>query len=429
MIPQPCVFWLVSGVLILITVIPSALLPLIGWDYTLLSGSGVMKIHPSSYLAFLLAGTLVLLRWTERDLAGAWRRFIPLPVLVYGLAILSILAFMTFFHGGGSVGFMIDTLLMPAVVILLLQHLTLAQLARLFRIMVWIFTLNVGIALIEAVSGQRLIPFTVQGIVVVHDRRPTALLGHPLSNAHLTAVMLFLLLGCLHRRATKVLGGGFLALGLIAFGGRSAMVLFALCYCVYLCILFPRKARAGTLRWADLVLLSGGILLGPGVLLLVFALTPFGQLMLERMTWDDSAETRLSLFGIFRYLSPTDLLIGIPLERLNTYLLLLDIPWTIENAWVQLLVRFGLIFFAVFLWALSRLFRFLARDLPLEGVFALVLFLLIASSNNSLSGKGNILSVMTILAMSGRAHYHLIRTPDPVSVTAGTPVLVRQWQN
>jgi hypothetical protein len=401
---QRYIFLLVGCVLILITIIPSALLPLIGWDYTVLSGAGVMKIHPASYLAFLTLAILVLLQWTEQDLAGGRIRFIPLPVLMYMICILSILAFMTLFHGGGNVGFMIDTLLLPGVVMILLNHLTLAQQAALFKIFVWIFVVNVAIGIMESLIGQRLIPFTVQGVAVIHDKRPTALLGHPLSNAHLTAVMIFCVLGCLCGKATKVLIGSFLALGLIAFGGRSAMVLFMLSYLVYVGALFCRKILAGQLRWADLVLLSGGIMFAPAALVIIFTLTPFGQLMLERMAWDDSAETRLSLFGIFRYLSPLDLLIGIPLERFNLYLLMLNMPWTLENSWVQLLVRFGLIFFTVFLWALYRLFRYLADGLPREGLFALVLFLLIASSNNALAGKSNLLSVMTILAMTGKAY-------------------------
>jgi hypothetical protein len=415
---QRAILWLVGTVLVLMTVIPSALLLHLGWNDTLGSGNLAVKIHPATYLAFLTAIALVLFRWTEADMAGAWRRFLPLPILGYMIAILAILTFMTAFHGGGSVGFLVDTLLMPAIVVLLLRHLTTAQQAQLFRVMIGIFILNTAIALIESALGKRLIPFTVQGIPVLYDRRPTALLGHPLSNAHLTAVMLFFMLGCLGTRAAKVLGGGFLALGLVAFGGRSAMVLCGMLWLGYLPVLLYRKAVARQLRWVDLVLLSGGVMLIPPVFAGILTLTSFGQLMLERMIWDDSAATRLSLFGIFRFLSPLDLLIGIPLERFNMYLLLLDMPWTIENAWVQLLVRFGLIFFAVFLWALYRLFRMLAEDQPLEGRLALVLFLLIASTNNSLAGKSNILSVLTVLAITSKAYRNTLL---PQRLTAAWP--------
>jgi hypothetical protein len=407
---QHCLLWLVGGLVVLIAVMPASVLPLIGWDYALIQGVGVMKIHPTTYLAVLLLGGLVLFHWSEGNLNGGYTKFVPVPILIYIACILAILMFLTIFHGGGNISFMIDTLLMPGILLILLRHLTVPQQATLFRVMVILFVINVAIAILETLTGKRLFPFTVQGVEVLYDRRPTALLGHPLTNAHLTAVMIFLVLGCLLSKSGKVLVGSFLAVGLIAFGGRSAMVLFALCYIVYIAIVFWLKALRRQLTWGDLALLSGGAAFAPVPIVLIFAFTPFGQMMLERMTWDDSAASRIALFGIFRYLSPVDLLTGIPIERFNVYLFMLNMPWTIENAWVQLLVRFGLVFFALFLWALYRLFRFLAEDVPLEGVIALGLFLLIASTNNSLAGKGNLLSVTVSLVITGKA-YRAMRQP------------------
>jgi hypothetical protein len=264
-----------------------------------------------------------------------------------------------------------------------------------------------GIGVIESVVGKRLFPFTVQGIEVIYDKRPTALMGHPLTNAHLTAVMLFFMMGCLHAKAAKVLACGALAVGLVAFGGRSAMALFIVCYVVYLGVLFMKKAMERRLQWSDLALASGGMMLAPVLIVVVFALTPFGQNLLERLEWDDSAQSRLGLFGIFRYMDTYDLIVGIPLERFTTYLIMLNMPWTIENAWIQLLVRFGVIFFAVFLFGLYQLFRHLAEGQPLEGKFALVLFLLVASTNNSLTGKVNLLSVLAVLAITSKAYLSL----------------------
>ena len=213
---QRTILWLVCPIVVLLTIMPSTVLAMIGWGYTLFGGNGLTKIHPASYLAMLLTGFLMLFKWHEGHLTGGRIRFVPLPVLAYMVCILAILAFLTLFHGGGSVSFMLDTLMIPGLVIILLLHLTVEQQAWLFKLMIWIFLVNVAIAIGETVIGKRLIPFTVQGIPVLYDRRPTALMGHPLTNAHLTAVAIFFALGCLHTKAARVMVGSFLALGLIA---------------------------------------------------------------------------------------------------------------------------------------------------------------------------------------------------------------------
>ena len=401
---QRTILWLTGLVIVLLTFVPGSLLALLGWNYGGFGGNPLTKIHPASYVTLAVCGFLMLFRWNEKDLSGGRVHFIPLPVLTYMLCILAILAFLTLFHGGGSIAFMLDSLLMPGLVIILLQHLTPQQQATLFRMLIGMFVLNVAIGIAESLGGQRLIPFTVQGVEIIYDRRPTALMGHPLSNAHLTAIAIFFAIGCLHSKMAKVLIGGFFAVGLVVFGGRSSMVLGALMYLIYLAALLMRKANARQLQWSDLALVSGGLVLTPIVIVVIFAFTPFGQNMLERLTWDDSAQSRIGLFGIFGYLDTLDLLIGIPLERFKTYLILLDMPWTIENAWIQLLVRFGVIFFMIFLFGLYKLFRYLARGQNMEGLCAFVLFLLIASTNNSLSGKGSLLSVFAVLAITGKAY-------------------------
>lgn len=422
---QRTILWLTSCVVILLTVLPGTMLGLIGWNYSGLGGNPLTKIHPATYLALALGAFLMLFSWNERDLSGGRVRYMPLPVLTYALCIVAILAFLMLFHGGGSIAFMLDSLLMPAVVIFLILHLTPQQQAFLFRLLVALFVVNVLIGIGEALAGKRMFPFVIQGIEIIYDKRPTALMGHPLTNAHLTAITIFFAIGCLRTKAAKVLIGGFLAIGLVVFGGRSAMVLFALCYLVYLGVLFFRKSGTRRLQWSDLALVSGGLVLAPIVLVAVFTLTPFGQNMLERLTWDDSAESRIGLFGIFRYMDTVDLFIGISIERFNTYLILLDMPWTIENAWVQLLVRFGVIFFGIFLFGLYKLFRYLARGQTMEGLFALVLFLLIASTNNSLSGKGSILSVLAVLAITSRAYRSLAPSAAALPQLSPHPYTVR----
>lgn len=422
---QRSILWLTGLVILLITFVPGTVLSLMGWNYSGLGGNPITKIHPASYLAMALSGFLMVFSWNEKDLSGGRVRFVPLPILTYMLCILAILAFLTLFHGGGSIAFMLDSLLLPGFIIILLQHLTVQQQSTLFRIMIALFLVNVSVGIAESLIGKRLIPFTIQGIEILYDKRPTALMGHPLTNAHLTAIAIFFAIGCLHTKAAKVLAGGFLAVGLVAFGGRSAMALFALLYMVYLGVLLARKSTARQLQWSDLALVSGGLVLVPFAIVVIFAFTPFGQNMLERLTWDDSAESRLGLFGIFSYLDAIDLFIGIPLERFKTYLILLDMPWTIENAWIQLLVRFGIIFFTVFIFGLYKFFRYLAKGMPMEGLFALVLFLLIASTNNSLSGKGNLLSVLAVLAITGKAHLSLARTAQPLENLAPSAYTVR----
>lgn len=405
--PQRVLMPLMLLLTAMLMVMPGTLLYQVGWDYGSPTASPIMRLHPSTYYGLGLMGLMVLLHWNERDLATGRIRFVPLPVLAYVVCIATIFMFLLMFHGGGSIAFMIDTLLMPAIVLILLQHLSPHSKGIIFRCIAVLLSVNVLVALMEVMTGKRLIPFVILGYEVIYDKRPTALIGHPLANAAATAVAIFVFIGCLHNRSWKIMLGCLWAVGLIAFGGRSAMVLFALFYAGYFLWMMWQRSFASRLRWSDLTLISGGLLLVPIMIIYVFAFTPFGDIMLERLHWDDSAQTRLDLFHIFRFMDLGDWIVGVPNERFQTFLILLNMPWTVENAWVQLLVRFGAVFFVVFLYALYRLFRYLATGAPLEVKLALLLFLAIASTNNSLAGKGTGLSMIMVMVACGKAHASL----------------------
>ena len=128
-------------------------------------------------------------------------------------------------------------------------------------------------------------------------------------------------------------------------------------------------------------------IIAAGALALLLLATPMGDRFLDLGLSDSSVAHRFKAFNLLGYLSPLQLITGI---NFSTYSLLLEMNpelGIIENFWINLLASFGLILFVPFLISLGIFFRGMAHKASPATVAALIGFLLIASTNNSLSTK------------------------------------------
>ena len=387
------------------------LLESLGWPYSLAGGAVLTKIHPGSYC--ILAGFAVLLAQANpvRQL-GRMTRDAPAQ-MVFLLVVLTLSSYVLGRFGTAGSAFLFDVYVTPVLLGLLMSRLTPEQAARIFVALVMLLTLDAAIGIGEFALGMRLTPYKVDGLPVIEAYfRATALFGHPLQNALAMATGI-MVLPVLSRHPLLALGAALLmGASLVPFGGRSALfvtlVLAALAGP-------PAVLRILAARRFTYQQLTGWLLLtavmASGLLLAVAA---FGDRtrVLSGLRWDASANTRLLGLRILDTVSPMDLMFGIgPVEVKRRTDLLGSYNGIIglENSWLQLLLIFGGVGILGFVLSLFAWLRALLRGAPVGAWLAVVAFMVVASTNNTLSAKDTTLVLLVGLICGSRGYMMVSR--------------------
>ncbi len=115
---------------------------------------------------------------------------------------------------------------------------------------------------------------------------------------------------------------------------------------------------------------------------------------------DDNAMARIEVYGVFRFLSWGEILLG---TDINAVLRIVNerfgLPF-IESSFVVFAVQFGLVGAALLLGMLARLMRVLVAGSPGSVVMAVVAFFAVALSNNGLSTKTTSMFLIVSLAIA-----------------------------
>lgn len=401
--------WLLfaAGIVLYMT-LPAALLSLWGVPYDSPGGSVLVKFHAGTYV--LAVATLLLCAGGGnplRGLAGALveERWLSLHILSTAL----LLAYSIFRYGSSGSAFVIESLMMAPICALGVTRMDAAERRRLFRLIMVLIAANAALAIGESLLHLRLVPYTVSGGVAIKDLyfRSTALQGHPLENAILTAVLALLALelriGWMARLGLMAL----LMLALLAFGSRTGFALTLAALASAMVLVAGRGLLAG--RYSYRAIMGAGAL---AMLLLALgiggaAALGLGERIFGQALWDDSAQVRLHIWSVFAYLRPEDLVFGIAPAEIEDliYRLGLNYPQeTIENFWLLMLMQFGAIGMVPFVGGLAAGMIHLWRLSGLPGRLALAVFLAIASTNNSLAAKCHSLVLLyAAVAASQRA--------------------------
>ena len=196
--------------------------------------------------------------------------------------------------------------------------------------------------------------------------RSWALCGHPLANALLISIaMSFILLSDMKRKLELFFLG---MVALLCFNTRSSMMYWAAAAVMY-------------------YFLFAGIIVS--VLMLSFG---FGNRIITMGAYDESsAAVRVAIFDIFNYYPLSDFQFGYPAKDIQMIQYRSGIyGMIIENYWLLFLLRFGYIFTSI----LSALMlTFMWKNLKGRKLFdifyILAAFLMVSSTNNSLSTPNN----------------------------------------
>ncbi|ALN92616.1 VpsF family polysaccharide biosynthesis protein [Lysobacter gummosus] len=389
-----------------------ALLSALGIPYDAPYGNFLFKLHPGDYLlavalAFSLAGQgnpLVALLARLRESP---------PLSLYLAAIALAFVYSLLRYGPSGSAFFIDTLMMPVAIVLIVSRLNDAQLRGLFRLIVVLVVVNAAIGLAEAALQHHLVPYTVAGgVPVIEDKfRATALLGHPLENALITSLVLLASLDMSMQLWRRWALSGFLILALLAFGGRTSFLLTVMALLAYATVNAGQGLRAGRYGYLHIVGSCVAALFAlPALAALVWS-SGLGERIFEGLYLDDSATVRFRIFSVFDYLDLYDVLFGISpaqIQELSARIGLSRNLEAIENFWLFMLLQLGVFGFATFVIGLFSGLWLLWRRAGTGARWTLLVFVITASTTNSLASKTSALTLLFAM-LCGLAGYRSTR--------------------
>lgn len=372
----------------------------LGIAYDQAGGSFLQKFHPATYMGCLALAS----RFLGRSNPFAWiaeqvERF---PGATYFVTTWIVMIVFAALVQQTPISPLIDSFLCSVAILVLYADADERTRATL-RVALHAFLLvNACIGIVEFVTHWRLTPYVTGGKTILHDYRSTALLGHPLVNAGVSAAYVLMLLYGADRALGWLLRLALVGVQLAAavtFGGRTAIVL-----CIVLgapALLRPALEILSGRRF-DMRIAVGAALAAPLLIGAIILLADRGTFsgLVERFSDDKgSADARLLIFRLFDYFSFDELLFGPDQQRLATIQNTLGIEYGIESSWFGLLFGYGAfmtLFFVVAFFAL--LWEFWRRARP--GAWALFVYILVQlSSAAGISVKSLVFDQFVVLLL------------------------------
>ena len=383
------VLFLVSG----------GMLWVLGYNYDGLAGGALTKIHPATYLVFLIF---------------AWRSCLfgnPVAYCVHvasrrpGAALMAMTAAMVLcfviLRQRPNMAGLVDTYLGSTLLVLMLAEDDERLMARLEKVVHAIMTCNALLGLVEFSTKVLIFPFRFDGQAFETDLRSSAFQGHPLINAAVTACYTMALISGAKNlpQGLRFAMIGLQCAALVAFGGRTAIVatiLFGGCYGLY---------RAyGTLRHRRINLPAAAL----GVILLSMAPVALGSLiaygffdaLLGRFVSDGgSANARVEMFEMFDYLTLRDIVVGPDIDLIESARRIHGLEWGIENPIIRMVLYQGAFVTLLMTMAFALFMYDLARR-SIAGVWLpMLVWLILISTAESIASKTTLMSKFCIIIL------------------------------
>ena len=388
--PLACTFIaaLFLVIVLMLFSVSSGVLWNLGINYNGVTGAIASKIHPATYLAFATLGLLMLARRNPASFFVALvtkhpgtLAFLLATLLVGGIIVLD---------GRKGIATIFDTYLLAIIVALIAAEMETRDFTRAEKLIHVLLAANALLGLAEYALNTRVFPFRFDGAALEWDYRSNALLGHPLENAQITGLYIMVLLAGGGASMPKSLRPAAILLqlaALVPFGGRTALLLtvaMAALWMVPRVLQVLRGARLSLPVLAAIAVLAPLLTLGVGLI----AAGGFFDVITDRFDDDGgSAKARVEMFAIFDHLSAHDIFIGASSDVIDSLRTSRGLEQGIENPVVRLLLYQGVVF-TTFLIAGFTLFLIeIARRLRPGYGMAMIFFLVIISSYESIANK------------------------------------------
>lgn len=385
-------------------------------------GNPIFKVHFYSYTLFLALAFVVacagLVRFTATQV-------VERPGVIQFAAVIALCAVITISRQGiGGVAYMVDALLAAPLAVMLAFSLSKSRRRTLTALIIYFVTFNAAIGVVERVAG---IHFIFNDLDKFEHFRATAFMGHPLENAFITSSAMFLAVAMPWTPLKKALILAVCMAGILAFGARSSFGVTVVLAAAAALYFGGRALLRGELRLSTLVAapLIATLALAAGAAL-TFG-TVLGERIVKLAKFDDSAQTRVDAFKLFDYVGRDGFLYGVDFAEVNFLLDTYGAVKIIENCWINILLMLGAVLFVVFAASLLIFFRSITRGRGAIAAFAVLNFLLVASTSNSISTKTPSLAIFTIAMIGIPLVARRFRSENSVPVRYAVPLREGLW--
>jgi hypothetical protein len=254
-------------------------------------------------------------------------------------------------------------------------------------ILLFAYLAETGVAIYERVAGRQIFGWASYVVTLdaigIENYRSSALYGHPLYNALMVSIsMAFILISDLRPKYKFFLWGlGYAAI--LCFNARASIVGNALLLGLYLLhtSVANRKVKFSTK--------IGIILLGIVIAAVAYKAIMSGlvgaRLLNMGLMDEDSSQVRIDAVEFVSGLDMKTYLYGMSFNEFASLLRFHHVE-ALENFWIEYLLRYGLVFLVPYVFFYFLFMRHeLQRYSFFESMFVCTAFILIASTNNSLS--------------------------------------------
>jgi hypothetical protein len=437
--PNRWAFYVGTAVILATLLLPGSLLSYFGLYSMEAGGNPLTKLHPATYLSFLAAW--FALYGGKRNDGGMIRLFRDQPALAWaGALMLFCMAYSVYCIGVSGVAVYIDTFLAAVLTAIAFNVASDRQRRIAGYIMVTIVVLDVLLAVYEVRVGDHLLPQgeldTIEQAMATQyeavsgdasDFRGFAFWTHPLTGAFATALVTFMVLGMGMRWRRIVVLLGIFVIGLLAYGGRGALVTTILMLTAAALFQLASGLATRRINVGFLGAFIASVFVLPALFILLVSATGIGDRIMTHLYLDDSAEVRIVQWRVLSHLDLHEVLLGVPLDRvakLKEQVGLTGIGADIENPWLLTFLGLGIVGFPFFV---ASLFLFLwhlgQRANTPVGWLIIMATLLICSTSNSLGRKTPDLVIMTgfLIAIAGFKERREVAA-EPRSTAVAPPV-------
>lgn len=408
-----------AGAAVVVNLLVSGnLLAAVGIPYAADGGSFVVKLHPGTYLAVL---SVVAMAWRRPVATAAGLMADARVPLLYLASLAGCCGFALAGTGRVHLVVFLENFMPAGLLALVLGRAGERALRRLGLVVLAVLVLGVVVSVGETLAQRHLVPIVLAGreeLEPAAEFRGAGLYDHPLTGAMLTAAGLFLAGSEGIGRGWRVVLSAVFGVGLVAFGGRTALVLAAVVFAGWRGAGMLGRLVRRALRRSDLAAAACAVSVVPAGLALLLTQTGVGARLVTHLYWDDSAKVRNVQWHLLPMMDPGEKLFGMTLARQELALHQLSLTWRIgavENFWLLIYLYLGAAGFALFVAGFVAFLGWAFRRASLPGRLMLGVVMLAASTSNSLGHKANLLTVLVPMALASAA----LRRPAAASRRAG----------
>lgn len=400
---SPALFWCAVSAVILQLIFSANVLAVLGVN--------IGHIHPATFILVICASCS--LAQGDVPLSRRFRGSPALMLFVMGIPLLVL--YSIYFTGLTGSTVFIETFWSAGLLALVLEPATAKQKRRLATILIALVLVNILVGLHESLTHTALFPINYGDAdaslpartEIVDDFRAHAFYSHPLSASLVTSMAFFLLYTMRLRLVLAAPIFCIMLVGLLAFGGRTALVITALVSAAtagYLLLagLFKRNLRPDF----ALCILTAAVAI-PIIVAVVMTQTTIADRIVDTFYYDGSAAVRVTQWEILNRINLSNWLFGISKPDLAVLKFQIGLggrDTDIENFWILIFLDLGLIGFSVFVTIFLGFVVHMARRTgSLYGWLLVGSAMMIDSTSNSLGVWSNdlMLEVAFLIAIAG----------------------------